>query len=99
MLILIGLFCHMNRSLLPYNRALLTLTHISGANSKRSIYVHATTLFVLYMYMLTTLFSPLAICGEGEYHFSVHLLFAARASISGAIRIASGLKSVVSIYI
>ena len=30
MLMLIGLFWYMNRSLLPYNRALLTLTHTSG---------------------------------------------------------------------
>ena len=27
---LIGLFCHMNRSLLPYNRSLLTLVRTSG---------------------------------------------------------------------
>jgi hypothetical protein len=30
MLVLIGLFCHIKRSLLPYNRSLLTLTHTSG---------------------------------------------------------------------
>jgi len=30
MRMLTGLFCHMNRSLLPYDRSLLTLTHTSG---------------------------------------------------------------------